>query len=293
MRIVFIGSVLFSKKMLEKLIELKANVVGVITKSQSEFNADFDDLAPIAATNYIPYKYVNNINHPGNINWIHDKKPDIIFCFGWSNLIKTELLKLPPKGVIGFHPSMLPANKGRHPLIWAKVLGLKETGSTFFFMDEGADTGDILDQKKITIDFEDTADIVYDKMIKTAISQLDFFLPKLQSDTYSRIPQSGIGNSLRKRNATDGLIDFRMNSASICNLVRALSYPYPGAHCYFNGTEIKIWDISLGPLKNENFEPGKVVEVNENNITVKTADGSVLLKKHTFQILPEVGDYIR
>ena len=59
-------------------------------------------------------------------------RPDIIFCFGWSRLIKEELLKIPKKGVVGYHPAMLPKNRGRHPLIWALALGIKTTGSTFF-----------------------------------------------------------------------------------------------------------------------------------------------------------------
>ena len=82
-------------------------------------------------------------------------KPDIIFCFGWSSLIKSEVLNLTKLGVVGYHPAMLPNNRGRHPLIWAKILGLTQTGSTYFFMDEGADTGDILDQSsfEISIDY--------------------------------------------------------------------------------------------------------------------------------------------
>ena len=49
--------------------------------------------------------------------------------------------------VIGFHLAAMPANRGRHPIIWALVLGLQETASTFFFMDEGADSGDIISQE--------------------------------------------------------------------------------------------------------------------------------------------------
>jgi len=58
-----------------------------------------------------------------------------------------ESLDLPHLGVIDFHPAALPANRGRHPIIWALVLGLQETASTFFFMDEGADSGDIISQE--------------------------------------------------------------------------------------------------------------------------------------------------
>ena len=143
MRIVYIGSVIFSARALEKLISLNADVVGVVAKKESTVNSDFFDLSVIAEPNGIPFHYTSNINGSATVYWIRGLNPDVIFCFGWSNLIKKEVLDIAALGVIGYHPSLLPYNKGRHPLIWAKVLGLSKSGSTFFFMDEGADTGDI------------------------------------------------------------------------------------------------------------------------------------------------------
>jgi len=293
MRIVFIGCVLFSKKMLEKLIYLQAQVVGVVTKEASSFNSDFEDLSSIAKEFQIPYRYVQNINAASNIEWIQQLKPQIIFCFGWSNLIKKELLSLAPVGVIGFHPSLLPQNRGRHPLIWAKALGLKKSGTTFFFMDEGADTGDILDQKEFEIAFEDDASALYTKMIFNAFSQLEFFLPKLQNNTYSRIKQLKMGNTWRKRTSQDGQIDFRMSNENICNFVRALSKPYVGAHCIFNGDKKKVWQVKIGDSKTDNFEPGKVLEIKGKAIRVKTANGSIWLQKHELNPSPNVGMYIK
>ena len=63
MRIVFIGSVLFSQKALLKLLELKANIVGIITKEKSTYNSDFIDLSSISEEYNIPYRFVKNINH--------------------------------------------------------------------------------------------------------------------------------------------------------------------------------------------------------------------------------------
>ena len=147
MKVVFIGTVEFSKRALEKLIKLNVNVIGVCTKKISDFNNDFSNLTPICKKNKIPIKYVKDINSKKNIEWIKSLAPDIIFCFGWSSLIKQELLNLPPMGVVGYHPAKLPQNRGRHPLIWTLVLGLKKSASSFFFMDQRADGGDILSQK--------------------------------------------------------------------------------------------------------------------------------------------------
>lgn len=295
MRIIYIGSVIFSAKALEKLFSIKAEVVGVITKDKSAFNSDFFDLSSIAQANEIPFHYTSDINSSETVNWIQQLKPDVVFCFGWSNLIKKEVLEISRLGVIGYHPTLLPYNRGRHPLIWAKALGLEKSGSTFFFMDEGADTGDILSQKEFVINFEDDANIVYERLIDTALLQIEEFHGQLKSNTYPRIKQDKTaGNSWRKRGKKDGLIDFRMNSATICNLVRALTKPYVGAHLEYNNTDIKIWEVE--PVKFEegknNIEPGKVLSILENKIEVKTADSAIFLISHEFEELPQIGTYI-
>ena len=292
MRIVFIGCVDFSREALKKLFHLKANVVGVITKEESSFNSDFFDLSRLAELQEIPCKKVNDINHQINVSWIKSLKPEVIFCFGWSSLLKEDLLKLAPMGIVGYHPAELPNNKGRHPLIWAKVLGLKESASTFFFMDETADGGDILSQFKFTIAFEDCAEDLYRKMTRIAISQIEDFLPSLISGKYKRIPQDkSKGNEWRKRSKNDGMIDFRMTTIGLCNLVRAMSKPYAGAHCNFNGTEFKVWKVETGTYKGDNIEPGKVISIDNNIIEVKTADSSILLIDHEIENLPVVNSY--
>ena len=293
MKIIFIGSVYFSKVMLEKLINLKSNIVGVITKEHSAFNSDFEDLSLISIKNNIPFLYTENINNQETIFWIKKLKSDIIFCFGWSSLIKKDILELCPMGVLGFHPALIPNNRGRHPLIWAKILGLEKSGTTFFFMDEGADSGDILDQKEFKISFEDNAASLYNKMIENSIEQLKIFIPKLTSNNYPRTKQNQLGNSWRKRNQIDGLIDFRMTSESICNLVRGLSKPYFGAHCIYKNKEIKVWEIELSTSDLNNFEPGKVLDVVDDNIKIKTSNGSVILINHNFETIPSVGKYIK
>jgi methionyl-tRNA formyltransferase len=104
-------------------------------------------------------------------------------------LIKKELLELAPMGIVGYHPAKLPENRGRHPLIWALFLGMKQSASTFFFMDEGADSGDILSQVDFEILENDDARSLYNKVIDIALLQIEDFLPKLQNKTYDRIKQ--------------------------------------------------------------------------------------------------------
>jgi len=293
MKIFFIGNVTSSYLALERLIAIKADIVGVATKSASYVNADHTDLIPLCVSNNIPYKLVNDINHPNNVAFIRDQKPDVIYCFGWSNLIKEEILRLTSIGVVGFHPAALPYNRGRHPIIWALALGLSKTASTFFFMDLHTDTGDIISQKEISIAAEDDAASLYAKIMALALSQIEDITFQLQTNTLLRIPQNpDLGNFWRKRGKSDGKIDFRMNSIAIYNLVRALTKPYVGAHIVFEEKDIIVWEASIESCDLDNIEPGKVLAVENNAVKVKTADGAILITKHEFDNLPTVGSYL-
>jgi methionyl-tRNA formyltransferase len=293
MKIFFIGTVSFSFKALEKLISLNAEIVGVATKSKSAFNADHEDLSPICIANNIPFKYVKDINAPHIIEWIESLNPDVIFCFGWSSLIKSELLHLTKIGVVGFHPTELPKNRGRHPLIWAIVLGLKQTATTFFFMDEGADDGDILSQSSLSINYNDDAYTIYGKIEDSALDQIQKFLPELENGTYNRISQDhSLSNIWRKRGMKDGEIDFRMSSYAIYNLVRGLTKPYIGAHLFYNGQEVKVWKVKEEDTTLSNLEPGKILEVGNGEILVKTYDKAIRILEHNFQTLPTKGEYL-
>ncbi len=296
MKILFIGTVLFSVKALEKIFDLKESVVGVVTQKSSLFHSDFSDLGEISMRRGVPVYYAKNINDNLCINWCMEKKPDVVFCFGWSQLLKKDLLNLAPRGVIGFHPALLPQNRGRHPIVWALVLGLKKTGSTFFFMDEGADSGDILSQKEIQIDYEDNAQSLYTKITDSALHQIEEFVPQLKREQFVRIKQDlRLSNTWRKRSEIDGKIDWRLSSRSIYNLVRGLTRPYVGAHMVLESREIKVWRVreSLDHIP-EHFEPGKVLSVDNTNrrFMIKCGNGAVEVIEHELKQLPKVGDYL-
>lgn len=130
-------------------------------------------------------------------------------------------------------------------------------------------------------------------MTDTAIEQLEEFVPQLESGSYQRLRQDeSIGNVWRKRGKQDGFIDFRMTTWDICNLVRALSHPYIGAHCLVDGIERKIWRVDTGNFQGKNIEPGKVLNVQGNTIEVKTADSSILIIEHDIVDLPALNSYL-
>jgi len=293
MKVVLVGSVEFSLRVLEKLIAIDLELVGVCTKKSSTFNSDFFDLKPLCDINEVPCLHVDDINSTKSVEWIKNLNPDVIFCFGWSSLIKKDILAIAPMGIIGYHPAKLPKNRGRHPLIWALALGLKESASTFFFMDEGADNGDILSQVDFKISYQDDARILYDKVVEIALIQIEEFIPALEKGTTTRIKQNEKeSNDWKKRNELDGKIDFRMNSRSIYNLTRALTKPYVGTYIEFNETNYSVWKVKESNDFQENIEPGKVLRAFDKIFVVKSYDGAIEVIEHDFKKMPKVGEYL-
>ncbi len=290
-KIVFIGCVQSSEMFIKHLIQNQVAIELVVTKQESNYNSDFCDLAPICKKNGINFLYCSNVNDSHVINAIKAIEPDFIYCFGWSQLLKKELLSIPRNGVIGFHPAKLPNNKGRHPIIWALALGLEETASTFFLINEGVDAGDILSQEIIPITNEDNARSLFNKIMKTAKDQLMILTEQLLSGKIYGKEQRG-GNAWRKRSALDGRIDFRMHFQTIYNLVRALSEPYPCAEIYYNEKAYRITHCENVFYNKKNIEPGKVLKVESQNcIIVKCADQAVkLYLKDEIEITE--GDYL-
>lgn len=278
MKIVFIGCVKSSELFLNKLIEIEADIVGVVTKSKSDFNSDFSDIGGLCRKNNIDFIFCDNVNDREVKDYIRNKNVDIILCLGWSQILDAELLSIPKYGSVGFHPAELPYNRGRHPLVWALALGLEQTASTLFLMDENADTGNILSQKYVNIDYEDDAYSLYMKIMKEAVIQLEMVITNFETAMNNSIKQKNdIGNSWRKRNSKDGEIDWRMSSRGVYNLVRALTHPYAGAHFIYEKKEYKVWKVrEILTNKYNNIEPGKVISFShKNKFMIKTGDNAV------------------
>lgn len=293
MRIIFIGTVEFSRLALERLVAIGAEVAGVCTLQGSSFNADYADLRPLCREHGIPLMIADDINAPATLDWIRTRAPDVIFCFGWSRLLKEELLAAAPLGVVGFHPAALPANRGRHPLIWALALGLEQTASTFFFMDAGADSGDILSQRALSIDPADDARALYDKVCASALQQIAQFVPQLADGSFAREPQDHAqANTWRKRGMADGKIDWRMSALSIHNLVRALAKPYVGAHFVVDGKDIKVWKSMVLGDAPANVEPGKVLSMRAGAPVVKCGQDALCLLVTEPAFDPIEGSYL-
>src|SRR6267143_5998633 len=112
----------------------------------------FESVAELAARKGFPVFAPEDSNHPLWINRIAALKPDILFSFYYRNLLKPEILKIPSPGCFNLHGSLLPAYRGRCPVNWVLVHGEKETGVTLHHMTPRPDEGDIVAQRKVSID---------------------------------------------------------------------------------------------------------------------------------------------
>lgn len=296
MNIIFIGCVQSSLVLLNELLVNGFNVVGIVTKKNSDFNSDFRDLLPICKIYNIDIHYTKTGNDKDTYRFIKDRDPDLIYCFGWSHILSKDILEIPNLASVGFHPAKLPMNKGRHPLIWALVLGLKSTASTFFIMEEIVDNGYIISQVEIDIKFEDDAQSLYDKVLSVAKKQvLDITDGFIKNNIKYLNTELMKDNVWRKRKKDDGKIDFRMSAESIYNLIRGLTKPYAGAHFEYNGKEYKVWKSNvIYDLDKvyENIEPGKIIEVySDTSFLVKTGENLIKIIESDEIILNE-GEYI-
>ena len=299
MKIVLVGNIYFSYSLLKTIFNFNSKyVIGVITNKNKK-KSDYFDLTEFCKKKKIPYILTNNINSKNNFNWIKRQRPDLICCFGWSQLIRNKILNLARMGSIGYHPAQLPKNRGRHPIIWTLVLGMKFAYSTFFFMTNKADFGKVISKKKLKVYRFDNSWKLYNRLMKIASSQLIHILKKInrRSAFYKNksktISPSKNQNFWRKRDYNDGKIDWRMNGTSIDNLVRALDKPFPGSHFIFKNKIYKVWKIKFKKRKDlKNIEPGKVIGLNKKKPEIKCEHGSIIIKKMSPSLKLKIGDYL-
>lgn len=286
MKIIILGNILFTEKIINYLIKKKIIIVGIVSQNNRKIKDDFTDLSKIAKKNRLPYLETSNINSKKSINWIKKKNCNLIISIGWSQIIKHNFFKLVKKKIIGYHPSELPKNRGRHPIIWSLVLNLKKTASTFFHMSEKIDVGQIIDQKIITIPKHYTSQNLYNALCKIAQKQLLNIIKFKKFNKKIKIKNKDkTSNYWRARDKNDGLIDWRMNSENIYNLIRALNKPYSGATFNYKNNEYSVFESKIINKNLKNIEPGKVLKRYDNNAyLIKTGNKALKIS----QIVPKI-----
>ena len=243
-----------------------------------------DNSGPKNSINFPDHpKLLKDISATNYVSEIENIQPDYIFVSGWSELLPPRLIQAAHKGTIGFHPSKLPADKGRSVLAWQIEEGYTSTALSMFYYNDLPDSGDIIAQEKITIEFEDTIKDVLDKVAHASNNLMKAYFPLLRMGTAPRIAQeNGAGNFRRLRNAKDSEIDWNRNSIFIYNKIRAITHPYPGATATINNERFIIWksEILDFPIGNELPNGSLVAKLFDESLVLKTRNGFIRLTEY-------------
>ncbi|PSJ36389.1 methionyl-tRNA formyltransferase [Allosphingosinicella deserti] len=241
-------------------------------------HSDFHDLAPVALSAGAELVPVDRINDAANVAGLAAYQPDFIFVVGWSQICGPDLMAIAPGRVIGYHPAALPRMRGRAAIPWTILAGEPITAGTLFWMDEGVDTGAILDQQFFHVSPAETAATLYRKHMGALGTMMARTLPDLVSGRPRRDPQDELHATwATRRTAEDGAIDWRRPAKEIHRLVRAVGHPYPGSFTSVGSDRLTIWSAELSDV-GERFcaLPGQIIERTPAMFTVACGDGTAL-----------------
>jgi methionyl-tRNA formyltransferase len=147
-------------------------------------------------------------------------EPDValVACFPW--ILPQSLLSLPPKGFLNLHPSLLPSFRGPHPLFWIFREGIRDTGVTVHFMDQGVDSGDIALQASLDLP-DGISGAEADRLHATLGANLFVeAIQLLRSDGLARKVQEGVGSTYPAPRAADFSISTNWCARRAFNFMR-------------------------------------------------------------------------
>lgn len=277
-KIVFMGSPDFAVPTLSTLVE-NSTVSGVITQPDRPAGRGRKLTAPpvkvLAQELGIPTIQPQRLHKdPEAMAQLQAWNPDVIVVASFGQLLKPEVLDLPPFGCLNVHGSLLPRWRGAAPLNAAILHGDAETGITIMKMDAGLDTGPMIGKRAIPIGEEDTAGSLFGKMADLGAELLIETLPPYLRGELTLEPQddslSTYAPMLKK---SDGELKFERPAAELARKVRAFN-PWPGTFFQWSGAQLKIH--MAHPV--EKTSPGVGARtVYDQRPAVGTADGLLVL----------------
>ena len=278
MRIVFMGTPDFSVPALKAIVEAGHQVTAVVTQPDKPKGRGKDvQMTPvkIQALEYgIPVYQPVKVKTPEFVEVLKKEAPDAIVVIAFGQLLSKEILDLPNYGCVNIHASLLPKYRGAAPIQWAVIDGEKETGVTTMYMNEGLDTGDIIDKVVVPIDKKETGGSLFDKLAIEGGKLILKTLIELENGTAVRTPQDDSkSNYAGMINKQLGKIDFNKSANEIERLIRGLN-PWPSAYTKMDGKTLKIWDADVDDSENDSV-PGTITEVGKDFIRVATGKGSL------------------
>ncbi len=262
MKLVFCGTPLFAVPSLECLRTAGFEIKLVVTQPDRPQGRGMAMTAPPVKQSALklglpviqPEKIKKNEEFRAQLQAL---QPDAIIVVGYGRIIPPWMLQLPRYGNINVHASLLPKYRGAAPVQWAIAQGETVSGVTTMLLNEGLDTGDILLQKEMPIQPEDTALTYASRLAELGADLIVETLRGLEGKSILPVPQdhaqATLAPILKKE---DGLVDFSRTATEINNRLRGFQ-PWPGAYTQFRGRGLKL--ISAAPEDTpSNLSPGEL-----------------------------------
>ncbi len=294
MKIIFMGTPDFAASALEKIVEAGHEITLVVTQPDKpkgrSGELQVSDVKACALKHGFPVFQPERIKLPENVAYLKNYEADIYVVAAFGQILSQEILDIPKFGCVNIHASLLPKYRGAAPIQQAIIDGEKTTGVTIMQMAAGMDTGDILLQREIPIDDNETGGGLFDKLSELGAELIVEALPKIERGELTPVMQDEkLATKCGKLSKNMGKIDFNKNAITIRNLVRGLN-PWPSAYTRLDGKMLKIWSADAIDDKNvkeiagnvevlKNVAPGTVSFVTKDAVGVATGKGTLVLKE--------------
>ena len=281
MRIIFLGTPDFAVASLKALVENNYNVVAVVTAPDRPAGRGRKLREPavkeFAKAQGIPVLQPVKLRDPKFLEQLKGFNADIQVVVAFR-MLPEIVWDMPPLGTINVHASLLPQYRWAAPINHALINGETETVVTTFKLKHEIDTGGILLQDKISIEKEDNAGSLHDKLMVLGADLLVKTLEKIQDDSVTPTDQSELLGDSEVKHAPkifkeDGIIDFKNNGEEIINQIRGLS-PYPGAHTTLDGKTLKIYHATFEPSTRP-LSAGEVNSDGKDYLKISCKDGQI------------------
>ncbi len=247
-RIVFMGTPEFAVASLSKLVDAGCNIVGVITAPDKPAGRGME-LQQSAVKKYAVEKGLTilqpeKLKNPEFIEQLKSLNADLQIVVAFR-MLPEIVWNMPPMGTLNLHGSLLPQYRGAAPINWAIINGEAYTGVTTFKLKHEIDTGDILLNEKITIEDNETAGTLHDKMKEIGAAVLLQTVIGLADESITEKPQDNFNIKHAPKIFTETCaIDWNKSANEINNLIRGLS-PYPAAFTHLDGKKLKIFTATI------------------------------------------------
>ena len=205
-------------------------------------------------------------------------EPDVIIVIAYGKILPPWLIRLPKYGCINVHASILPKYRGAAPIHNAILNGDTKTGVTIMHMDDGLDTGDIIDVETIEILPNETTGELFERIATLGGTTINPVLERWVAGEIIATPQDDIKASHTSKITKDmGLIDWNSPAFEVANKIKALN-PAPGCFTFINGKRLKLW-MAESLEESSSVQPGTIVAITADSIDVATKDGILRLKE--------------